>query len=148
MGWWRQGEDLLGDGPVDIWEEALEEWCVNRKKPTWQEFADAVAAALSKVPDGTFGDPAALSGARKLQFEVAPRTELNGAADRADLALQREIIEIITQIAEEYQEHHGRRPTLSEVLGTISFSLGVRPERFLSDGKGTSLSRIRLDSVT
>jgi len=146
MGWWKQGDDLLGDGPVDLLEQGLAELSAGKPKPTWQEFANAVAAAINEVPDGMFSDRTISKEKPTLRFHFALQgTELTSALDQNSLALSGPLSEIFGSIAEEYEEHRGRKPTVTEILGTISFSMGVRPERFLSGAAGTSLARISLE---
>lgn len=148
MGWWKQGDDLLGDGPVDIFEEEMARWSAASSKPTWQGFANAVAAAMGKVGIA-LSDGLPSPSTPMLQFHLANHSQvLTSSTNQADQALSNALADIFGKITEEYEEHRGRKPTATEVLGTISFSLGVKPERFLSGAEGTSLDRISLRPLT
>lgn len=142
MGWWKQGDELLGDGPVDVFEDGLREFVAEHAPPPWQDFVNAVSAALPQV-SGTMSFDAASLKNRQLRFHLEPPgKDLVNVDAGSNFVLRDALVEIFNNIAGEYEERQGRMPTLSEVLGTISFSLGVRPERFILDGKGTSLARI------
>jgi hypothetical protein len=133
MGWWRKGDMLVGDGPVDLFEEGMKDFVREHGKPTWPAFVDALGSALGPAdrvkaifkPDGT---------------------EVFGDASRAQPDLRQELSEIVENIREEYRDYLERDPSPAEIVATADFSLGVRPEDLLSsDGPMPELDRLVLE---
>jgi len=149
MGWWKQGDDLLGDGPVDVLEDGLRDYVTDHPKPIWQEFLDSTHAALARDTGQWLSDPDPLFNRRLRSYIDPPAREFTSDAARAGGTLTDALSETFAQIAEEYEERRGRKPTLSELLGTISFSLGVRTERFLTvSSPDFSVSKIVAEPIS
>jgi hypothetical protein len=124
MGWWKSGDDLLGDGPADLCDEGLEKMASSQGKPNWQQFLDALDAAL----------------ARPFRLRAAFRDEspeLRSDPGRASANLTAALSTIVLDIAAEYAEHREREPTLTEILGTFRFCLGPRPEKAIGSAGPT-----------
>jgi hypothetical protein len=130
MGWWNSRAGMIGDGPVDLIEQCMAAWPDAGRSPTWQQLVDAVGLALQRDGGHWVSDPGAVAGG------VGARFSGNAAELRADPAAAREMhVEALAQafaeVAAEYEETQARRPTSSELLGTLAFSLRSQPERFL-----------------
>jgi hypothetical protein len=139
MGWWDSKAGLIGDGPVDLVEQCLSAWPDAGDPPTWQRLLDAVGAALMQGGSHWLADPQALADGRVRARFASPGTDLvgqPGAAREDDVAA---LAEAFAQVAEEYEETQARRPTASEALATLAFSLRSRPERFLRNDEGRKL---------
>jgi hypothetical protein len=122
MSWWKSGDDLLGDGPADLFDEGLEEFVSKQGKPDWRTLLDSLDAALDLGRlRATFG-----GGAPEMKSDAA-----NAAGPLAD-ALRG----IIHQIVEHYRERREREPTPSELVSTARFCLRARPERFIGSPGG------------
>jgi hypothetical protein len=133
MGWWDAPEGLLGDGPVDLIEDVMAEW-TEAGRPTWQELLNGISTALADRGRDWLGNPESHARPR-VRAEFTPARELFGQPDAIRDRYHDMWTQAFEQVAEEYEETQGRKPTLSELLGTIAFSLRVRPERFLrTDG--------------
>jgi|SRR5882672_6852881 len=138
MGWWESEEGLIGDGPVDLIEDVMAEWTESHQ-PTWQELVDGIGTALLDRGHEWLGDSESLEGGR-IRAEFAPPAvdiQSNPTAPRG--RFHEMWSQAFQQVAEEYEETQLRKPMLSEVLGTIDFSLGVAPERFVRDDEGRQL---------
>lgn len=130
MGWWKDGDDLLGDGPADLFQEGFATFGTEHGKPNWQEVLNALDAILN---------------AGRLHAEFAPGSpELTSDATHAEPALRDALQHLIDRIKDEYRERRGREATLSELLGTVRFSLAGRPESFLAVPAAT-IKKLRVE---
>lgn len=146
MGWWESKEGLIGDGPVDLIEDVMGEWTENHQ-PTWQELLDGILTALLDRGHEWLADSESLKG-RRIRAEFAPpavEIESNPSASRG--RFHEMWSEAFQQVSEEYQEMQVRKPTLSEVIATIDFSLGVAPERFVRNEEGRQLVTLQARAV-
>lgn len=143
MGWWKKGEDVFGDGPVDLFEEALTEFVRQEPKPTWDEFVSATAAVLSADAASILDHPASWRDQRvHARFESGIPDVVSGQPTHRG-EFHEALSGALKNISEEYQDYKGRKPRLTEILGTMAFTLRFRPERFLSvPADGASLSEI------
>jgi hypothetical protein len=133
MGWWKDGDDLLGDGPTDLFQDGLTEFNAEHGKPSWQQLLNALDAALNEG---------------RLHAEFAPgEPELWSDAKHAEPVLRDTLQDLLQQIREEYQERRRRQPTLSELLGTVRFSLAGRPESFLA-ATAAAIKKLRVEKPT
>jgi hypothetical protein len=144
MGWWETREGLIGDAPVDLIEDVMFEW-TEHDHPSWQELLNGIGTALLDRGRDWLSDPESLSH-RRIRATFGPAD----AGLRSDPSAPRDRFhqmwtQAFEQVAEEYEQTQHRKPTLSEVLGTIAFSLRVAPERFVRNDQGWKLSAI--DSV-
>ena len=124
MGWWKSGDDLLGDGPADLADDGLAELAARYGKPGWQQFLDALDAAL----DVTLGSRTRLRAA----FHGG-HPDLHSDPACASKQLAETLTAIIEQVRAEYLEIQQREPRLSEVLGTFRFCLGPTPGKAISE---------------
>jgi len=132
MGWWKNGNDLLGDGPADLFMDGLREFVTGHDKPTWQEFLDALDAAL-----GT---------SRRLHAVLGSGVELRSNPARANALLRDRLAAIIAQVTGHYRERRERDATASEIVGTARFSLSGSPEKYLcSEGEVPQLENLMLE---
>ncbi len=133
MGWFRIGDDLLGDGPADLFQSGLAEFVSANGKPEWREFLDSMDAALGS------------SHRLRAVFEgEAP--ELRSDPGRASGPLKEALVEIVAEIAEEYRVHREREATLTEIVGTARFALGGMPEKYIqSQGPVPHLEKLVLE---
>jgi len=142
MGWWESAEGLIGDGPVDLIEDVMAEWTEGHQ-PTWQEVVDGIGTALLDRGHEWLADAETLKG-RRIRAEFAPpAVDIQSDPSAARGRFHEMWCQALQQVAEEYQEMQSRKPTLSEVLGTIDFSLGVAPERFVRNDEGRQLATIQ-----
>ena len=133
---------MIGDGPVDLIEDVMGEWTEGHQ-PTWQELVDGIGTALIDRGHEWLADGESLKH-RRVRAEFTPPMEEIQSNPTAPRGRFHEMwCEALQQVAEEYEEMQSRKPTLSEVLGTIDFSLGVAPERFVRNDEGRQLKTIQ-----
>jgi hypothetical protein len=131
MSWWDTPRGLvLGDGPADIAQSALQDFAVHRR-PTLPELLAAMGEAL--------GRPGLLA-----RQEEGP--DVPAAAGAADQDLVSALKQAFDEIGKEYRTYLKREPVLAEILETVQFILGYQPERYLSGVEGMEILEI-LDSV-
>jgi hypothetical protein len=134
MGWWKSGNDLLGDGPADLFMDGLREFASEHGKPTWQEFLNAFDAAL-----GT---------SRRLHVVFDGGGELRSNPALADALLRDRLADIIGEVTGHYRERRERDATASEIVGTARFSPSARPEKYLrSEGEMPRLQNLTFESA-
>jgi hypothetical protein len=143
MGWWETSDGLIGDGPVDLVEDRMAEWAVEGIQPSWQQFVDSVGTALVDRGRDWISDPESLSGLRVCARFAAPAPELRNRPDAPRDRYHSTLSDAFQQLGEEYEETQQRKPTLSEALGTLAFSLRVSPERFVRNEDGWKLVTIQ-----
>lgn len=140
MSWWNIGEDVIGDRPADIFAGALGKGSQAREqgsgsKPTLRETLDAFAAALREADERRypfnelaaiprFGQPVAANG------------------EGADGDLTSVLRRAVEEVEDEYRERFEREPRLSELLHTLSFVVGYKPERFFSGAREMEIDDI------
>ncbi|MES1240581.1 MAG: hypothetical protein ABUT39_03085 [Acidobacteriota bacterium] len=128
MSWWDTPDGrVLGDGPADLFRAALRSFA-KRRRPTLPELLAAAGEAL-----GTPGLVASREGGPDVQAAEGP----------ADADLVSALREAFEAIRTEYRTYVDREPELEEILETIDFIVGYRPERFLSDTEGLEILAIR-----
>jgi hypothetical protein len=79
----------------------------------------------------------------RVNFEALTLEELTRVW-HAEPALRDALQDLINQIKDEYRERRGREATLSELLGTVRFSLAGRPESFLAVPAAT-IKKLRVE---
>lgn len=133
MGWWKLEDSagVIGDGPVDVFEEGMQLAVESGAKPEIAEFLGSVARALPGRP-------------KELTARFRPPAGDVHSAGASDAALTNAIAEIVTRIHEEYQTTYNRNASIEELLATIAFSLSVHPERFLKGAEGLQVTSIIL----
>ncbi|HYO66224.1 MAG TPA: hypothetical protein VEU33_09095 [Archangium sp.] len=140
MGWWEVdgSTDELGDGPVDVFVLQMEGYNSGTQKPTFQHFLDSVAALLESDGPLVVSDPESLENLRLRARFAPPAPELVSGVP-ADTELQDALAYALFRIQDEYEAGLGRKPKLSEVLGTLAFPLRRNPEQFFSNAAGLQL---------
>ena len=146
MGWWNSRAGMIGDGPVDLVEQCMAAWPQDGRAPTWQQLVDAVSLALQRDGARWVSDPAALAGGIGARFSGAS-VELRADPAAARNALVEALAEAFAEVAAEYEETQARRPTSSELLGTLAFSLRSQPERFLRPEDDRQLEDFQLGNA-
>jgi len=127
MSWWDTPDGyVLGDGPADLFRATLRTFA-ERRKPTLPELLAAAGEAL-----GTRGLVASREGGPGVRASEGP----------ADPALVAALLEAFEGIRTEYRTYVDREPKLEEILETIDFIVGYRPERFLSGVEGLEILAI------
>lgn len=131
MSWWDTSRGrTLGDGPADHFRAALRSFA-ERRKPTLPELLAAASEAL-----GTPGLVATREGGADIKAATGP----------ADVDLVATLKQAFEGMEKEYRTYLDREPKREEILETMDFILGYKPERFLSGTEGMEILEI-LDSV-
>lgn len=152
MGWWRTGnhDDLIGDGPADTLTGALQDFTElnerhNRGKPSLPEVLSAVLKTLSSQPQNYICDSQNHSLNQiiaKLDSDKTVTSDPNADSHEEAISIFHDAFE---DIAVEYQDSElARKPRLSELLAALQFVLGDRPEAYISDLEGASISSIEV----
>jgi hypothetical protein len=129
MSWWDTPQGLvLGDGPADVVQRTLEVLAGRREaqgrpRPALAELLDAASAALG------------LSG-RRLVLRSEDRPDVTSGAGAVDGELESALRQAFAEVAADYRTTLQREPRIEELLETIVFILGSRPERYLADAEG------------
>jgi hypothetical protein len=152
MSWWDiENGNVMGDGPADLLSSTLSSIAearenAGRRAPTLQEILDGFASALKIVQDKSL-DKAQPTSFQNLvaRLESAPAVTSGGEAGAADSQVVSAFQQAFAQIEEQYQERWERKPRLAELLEALSFILGYRPDRFLSDADELNISEITTD---
>ena len=127
MSWWDTSRGrTLGDGPADLFRAALRSFA-ERRKPTLPELLAAAGEAL-----GTPGLVATREGGPDIKAAQGP----------ADADLVATLRQAFEGIGNEYRTYLDREPKREEILETMDFILGYKPERFLSDVEGLEILAI------
>ena len=131
MSWWETPEGyVLGDGPADTVQNALTGFAARRDgegKPR-PALAELVAAA-----------GAALGAGLVARLEDGPDVRSDGEPPEDLIATLRQAF---AAIGEEYRTSLDREPKPEEILETLLFILGYRPERYLSGAEGMEILAI------
>lgn len=148
MGWWRTGnaDDVIGDDAADIlgllFQAVADERTGSGKtKPTLDELLGAVGAVLRRDAGALTAD----GGNRPLGGLVVTidgaTSTIAAQGPAGDLAPR--IENAVRDIASAYQESElDRKPRLSEILSSLAFVLGYRPEMYLSGVEGKQITEI------
>jgi hypothetical protein len=127
MSWWDTSRGrVLGDGPADLFRAALRDFA-ERRKPTLPVLLAAAGEAL-----GTPGLVASREGGPGVPAAEGP----------ADTDLVAALRQAFDGMRNEYRTYLEREPKPEEILETMDFILGYRPERFLSDVEGVEILAI------
>ncbi|HEX8722746.1 MAG TPA: hypothetical protein VF736_19165 [Pyrinomonadaceae bacterium] len=144
MSWWDiDAENVTGDGPADVMRAALDEIAAGRDgqgrpRPTLAEVLGGFARALRAFERGPgAGDFRRLDAHLMSAHEPVP-----GAEDAADDQTVEAFGRALAQVEGQYVERWGRKPRRIELLKALTFVLGYRPDRFLSDAGGISILQI------
>lgn len=127
MSWWDTPEgNVLGDGPADIVRSALKDFAARRDgegrpRPTLAELVAAAGEAL---------------GASDLVARLEDGPDVPAADGPPPEDLVAALRQAFAAIEEEYRTYLEREAKREEVLETVQFILGYRPERFLADAGG------------
>jgi hypothetical protein len=133
MSWWDTPRGLvLGDGPADLAQSTLQDFAARRDRegrprPTLPELLAAAGAVL--------GEPGLAA-----RQEAGP--DVPAAAGPAPADLVATLRQAFGEIGEEYKTYLDREPKLEEILETVQFILGYRPERYLSGVEGMEILAI------
>ena len=129
MGWWCEGENVLGDGPVDHFVAALRVVTTEHPLPI-EELMAAVHAALDRNPADYVVDP------------PHPASRLCARSHDGRLLIENKVIidyrvdafqEALEAIALEYRESEMRRPpSTSELMANLAFVVRTRIPRDVS----------------
>lgn len=131
MSWWDTSRGrTLGDGPADLFRAALRSFA-ERRKPTLPELLAAAGEAL-----GTPGLVATREGGPAVKAAEGP----------ADAHLVAALRKAFEEIGNEYRTYLDREPKQEEILETMDFILGYKPERFLADAEGLEILAIETAS--
>ena len=137
MSWWDTPEGfVLGDGPADAVQSTLQDLAARREgegkpRPTLAELIAAAGAAL--------GPPELVA-----RMEDGPDVRATDGPPPEDLAAA--LAKAFQEIAEEYRTSQKREPKREEILETLLFILGYRPERYLSGMEGVEIGAIESSS--
>jgi len=144
MGWWETDAGLLGDGPVDLLEDRMAAWAEEEIEPSWQQWLDGVGTALIDRGREWIADPEALADLQVCARFSSPDVELRHHGGAPHDRYHDVMSDAFRQISEEYEETQQRKPTLSELLATLAFSLRVAPERFLRNEQHWKLQNVEV----
>lgn len=144
MGWWRtDGDDLMGDGPLDLIGGTLDHLATEREAagqppPKPRTFLSAAIRALDAA-----GWPV-----DELHARLEPAGEHIAATggDADEPTLVRALTEVLFAVAAEYDEVVGREPRLSELLLALRLGLVPEPERHLRVEAGTRLAALTAET--
>lgn len=128
MGWWRNSEgNILGDGPADTLDDALQAL----RSDTQKAPMELVLAGIGSLLRSRAGVYAADSGN---DFRLVARSagrEIDETGSLGEPQL-RVLADALDNIANDYRiSELDRLPTVEEVVATLSFILGSRPERLV-----------------
>ena len=149
MSWWGIGEDdVIGDGPANALTEALVAIGTARQEqgqsePAFQEMLDGFAEALQHDGSTALEDGPAHTVQRLVARLGSGMQVVSGeTARQSDGRMVAIFRDGIAAIQRQYEERWERKPRLREMLETLGFILGARPDRFLSGMEGQSIDRI------
>lgn len=144
MGWWKFGDnDMLGDLPADGMTAALEEIvadvdCAKIAKPTLEELVSGLILVLrGHEPQYLEDAHPPLHGFIKLGS--VRFVDIGDAAMHARPQIVERLRDALEGIANAYVDAAQRRPRLSEILATLTFTLSVEPDRYVCDRTGQPL---------
>lgn len=139
MGFWRHGDDVLGDRPADILGNLLVTVAEMRRDdgeaaPTWESLFATVVSVIAEDAGVYLGEvgPVGLPNVA-LHFAGGGRVEPSPAA--RDEALAPALRYAFAKVARAYEAEVGRGPRMSELLGTVRFVVAPDPEAYLDDGR-------------
>ena len=150
MSWWYtgQGDDLTGDVPADMINDALKalaKICADegQQKPDLAELLTAIKLVANAQSEVTIANGTGSS----IQCLTAKLAGDEGEVSSEDnIAPRRALLDVLNQTFEEiiayYRSALEREPRLSELLACIQFILGYEPETYLSIQPGCSILRI------
>jgi hypothetical protein len=149
MSWWDIANgNVMGDGPADVVSSTLNAIAearenTGRPAPTLREILDGFAAALKIAQDKSL-DKAQPSSFQHVvaRLESAPDVTSGSEAATADEQIVSAFRQAFANIEEQYQQRWERKPRLAELLEALSFILGYRPDRFLSDADELNILEI------
>lgn len=152
MSWWDIDDgNVSGDAPADSLRAALSAVANERQRqgrplPTLSELLGGFARALQTLaadsPDADSHPPihkiSAYLVGQPEPVTVAPDAD-------ADPQLLDALANAFAEIREQYQERWERSPRRPELLEALSFILGYRPDRFLSEAQDLNILDLRTD---
>lgn len=153
MGWWRIGndDDVIGDGPADIAQAALEQIARPRRakaqqKPALDQLLTALASAINRRSGNLLEDGGAAC-IRRLEARCDPESIYVSADDlsHADPTLVKVLDRALDTVSHEYKDVLQRKPRLSELLHVFRFVLGPEPVRYLAIDAEVTIREIRAD---
>lgn len=141
MSWWDTGQqdDVIGDRPADLIGGALKDIARTSAdkqlpKPTLESLLRALGLALT-TGTGEYLD--AHPDLQEIVAEDALGVRVSSGPLRAEPLvpdLTERLRKALHLNAAAYMERWERKPRLTELLATLEFVLGYRPEDFLVDG--------------
>jgi hypothetical protein len=152
MSWWDIDDDnVTGDGPADSMRAALSAVVEARTKdgrplPTLPEVLGGFARALKTLEESSSGEDAQPPFHKISAYLVGQPEPVRVTADAdADPQLLDAFARAFAEIREQYRERWERAPRRPELLETLSFILGYRPDRFLSDAADLNILDLKID---
>lgn len=152
MGWWRIGnDDVIGDGPADTAQAALEQIAKLRRakaqqKPALDQLLTALASAINRRR-GTLLEDGGAVRIRRLEARCDPESIYVSADDlsHVDRTLVKVLDPALDTLTQEYKDVLQRKPRLSELLHIFRFVLGPEPARYLAIDAEVTIRKIRAD---
>ena len=146
MSWWDIDDDnVTGDAPADSIRSALSAVAEERRRqgrplPTLREVLGGFARALKTLEENSTGDDAPPAfQAISAHLDSTPEPISVPADAEADAGLLDAFTRAFVEIDEQYRERWERPARRPELLEALSFILGYRPDRFLSDAAGLNI---------
>jgi len=148
MSWWDIDDgNVSGDAPADSLRSALSAVASTRLQqgrslPTLRELLCGFAQALKILEADSSDDAdAAQTDFQQISARLAstPEPVSVAASAQAETDLLEAFARALAEIEEQYRERWERRPRRPELLEALSFILGYRPDRFLSDAAHLSI---------
>jgi hypothetical protein len=144
MSWWDEGNEVLGDGPVDAvkaaWRAVLARRAqAGQPRPTLEQTLDSFCGAMRALPG--FGTAAidVLSGRERVQ-------RAGGALPVDDLRAG--FATALAAVMQDYQQHQRRTATAMELVKTLDFIIGGDPQLYCSDLPANAWRQLRLRAAS
>jgi hypothetical protein len=151
MGWWKNDAgEVSGDDTADAVSTDLEALATTiGRKLTLPELLGYVHRVLTaKAQDLLDRETAVPSLVADIELfgedAPIPETIQMGAAD--DVTIRQQIDAMCAHVSGLYETYVERRPTLAEMLQSIRFPLGARPDRFVDLPRDASVRDIRSEA--
>lgn len=143
MGWWESSNgDILGDGPADVFLDALRGLA---EPPPLAELLDGLHACLASVGRDLVADPETLEAFRLRARLPSPHGDIVTEGS-ATAAVTDALSTFLFDAQEEYDLGLDRRPTARELVRTAAFCLRGQSDRFLR-GSPTQLLELILEPM-
>ncbi|MEO8845317.1 MAG: hypothetical protein ABI591_25745 [Kofleriaceae bacterium] len=148
MGWWKNDAgEVTGDDTADAVSNDLKALAtILGRKLTLPEllgYVHHVLAAKSRDLLAPETDVPPLVADIELFGDDAPIPETVGMTVADDVTIRQHVDAMCARVSDLYEAHVKRRPTLAEMLESIRFPLGARPDLFVELPRDASVREIR-----